>query len=143
MCRNVSTLGQPLLDIPASMGRSISRSTLGILVINLAGQERGYQMGVVEAGSLPAPLARRRAIATRRPTLVLFDSIDDSQKAHSSRKSEGKRRCIRIDGICRIDIIPSSRSRVRWLAVLDSDHRYVELNVIRDPSIRAGRSDFF
>ena len=45
-------------------------------------------MGIVEAGSLLAPLARRRAITTRRPFLVLFNSIDNSQKAHGSQKSE-------------------------------------------------------
>jgi len=33
--------------------------------------------------------------------------------------------------------------QVRWPTVLDSDHRYVELNVIRDPSVLVGWSDLF
>jgi len=70
-------------------------------------------MCIVDAGRLFAPPARRRAVTTRRPTLVLFDSIDDSQRAHGSQKSgvqagEVGEGVLRIDGICRNDIIPSS-----------------------------------
>ena len=68
-------------------------------------------MGIVEVGSLFAPLARRRAVATCRPSIVLFDGIDNSKKAHRSQKPEvqggaGGRGCIGVDGVCRNDIIP-------------------------------------
>ena len=104
-------------------------------------------MSIVEARCLRAPLPGRRAVTTCRSTVVLLDSVDDSQNVHSLQEFEvqarrGGRRCIRIDGIRRSNIIPSPRSKVRWLAVLDSGCRYVELNVIFDPSVSVGWPDF-
>ena len=106
-------------------------------------------MGFLYVGWLFAPLARRRAVATRIPSLSLSNSIDNSKKAHGSQNSkvrgrgevvEGAPGC---DGICRNDIIPSSRSKVHWPTILDSDHRYVELNVICDPFLLVDWSDLF
>jgi hypothetical protein len=46
-----------------------------------------------------------------------------------------------LGGVCRRHIIPSSRSEVRWLADLDSDHGHVKLNVIYCSSTHVGWSD--
>jgi hypothetical protein len=50
---------------------------IAILAINLAGQDGGHQMGIVEAGRLFGPLARGRAVTTRRPTTALLDGVDN------------------------------------------------------------------